>query len=98
VLMRKPLCQRHSHSRLLAKSSFQRGSAQLQNGKWTIRYLVRDPSSPKGWKHKRETLPDCKSERQAQRVLSERLAGVNSFNNRSKKSTLPYPCLASLSG
>jgi len=63
------------------KSSFQRGSVQLQKGKWTIRYLVRDPDSPKGWKHKRETLPDCKSEKQAQRVLSERLSAVNSFNN-----------------
>src|SRR5436309_10348370 len=63
------------------KSSFQRGSAQMQNGKWTIRNLVRDPNSPKGWRHKRETLPDCKSEKQAQRVLSERLSAVNSFNN-----------------
>src|SRR4051812_15665234 len=70
----------HDYPRYM-KSSFQRGSAQMQNGKWTIRYLVRDPNSPKGWRHKRETLPDCKSEKQAQRVLSERLAGVNSFNN-----------------
>jgi len=63
------------------KSSFQRGSAQLQNGKWTIRYLVRDPNSPKGWKHKRETLPGCKSERQARQVLNQRLTAVNTFNN-----------------
>ena len=63
------------------KSSFQRGSAQLQNGKWTIRYLVRDPNSPKGWKHKRETLPDCKSEKQARKVLSQRLTAVNTLNN-----------------
>lgn len=63
------------------KSSFQRGSAQLQNGKWTIRYLVRDPNSPKGWKHKRETLPGCKTEKQARKVLNERLTAVNTLNN-----------------
>jgi hypothetical protein len=63
------------------KSSFQRGSARLQNGKWTIRYLVRDPNSPKGWRHKRETLPGCKSEKQARHVLSQRLTAVNTLNN-----------------
>src|ERR1044071_9411766 len=63
------------------KSSFQRGSAQLQNGKWTIRYLVRDPNSPKGWKHKRETLPGCKNEKQARQVLNQRLTAVSTFNN-----------------
>lgn len=65
----------------MAKSSFQRGSVQIQNGKWTIRYLVRDANKPGGWKHKRETLQSCKTEKQARKVLNDRVMAANAFNN-----------------
>ena len=69
----------------MARSSFQCGTVELRTRKsgdiWSIRYRVRDPESPKGWKHKRELLPECKTERQARKILSMRMAEINNTNN-----------------
>ena len=70
----------------MARSSFQSGITELKKRKsgdiWSIRYRVRDPESPKGWRHKRELLPDCKTEKQARKILSMRTAEINVSNNR----------------
>lgn len=69
----------------MARSSFQCGTVELKKRKsgdiWSIRYRIRDPESPKGWKHKRELLPECKTERQARKILSMRMAEINNTNN-----------------
>ena len=69
----------------MARSSFQCGTTELKKRKsgdiWSIRYRVRDPNSPKGWRHKRELLPECKTEKQARKILSLRTAEINIANN-----------------
>jgi integrase len=72
----------------MARSSFQCGTTELKTRKsgdiWSIRYRVRDPNSPKGWRHKRELLPGCKTEKQARKILSLRTAEINIINNNAR--------------
>ena len=69
----------------MARNSFQGGTVELKKRRggdvWSIRYRLRDPYSKKGWKHKRELLPECKTEKEARRVLIMRAAEINSSNN-----------------
>ena len=70
--------------------SLQRGTAVLDKRKggdvWTIRYRIRDATSKTGWTQKRETLPDCRSQKAALKTLSERLREANVLNNSPRQS------------
>jgi integrase len=71
--------------RMARRNSFQTGS--LKEMKWkngdtgyTIRYWVRDPGSESGWRYIRENLRGV-SDKQARKILAERLREVNECNN-----------------
>ena len=78
----------------MARSSFQCGTTELKKRKsgdiWSIRYRVRDPNSPKGWRHKRESLPECKTEKQARKILSMRTAEINIINNNTNSTVILF--------
>jgi integrase len=69
----------------MARKSYQRGWVQLRSKRggnvWVIRYRVRDSKSKTGWKEKTESVPEARNERQARKVLDERIREVNSSNN-----------------
>jgi integrase len=74
---------------VIKKNSFQRGRVEVRKRKkgdvFTILYWVRDPESENGWRLKRETLPNCKSRKDANRTLSERITEINTDNNNPRK-------------
>lgn len=75
--------------RMARRNSFQTGSCKPKTWKngdkgHTIRYWVRDLSSETGWSYKRENLRGV-SEKQARKILSERLNEVNALNNNPRQ-------------
>lgn len=71
------------------RNSFQTGSIKPKKWKngdkgYTIRYWVRDASSETGWRYKRENLRGV-GDKQAKKILSERLNEVNVLNNNSRQ-------------
>jgi integrase len=73
--------------RMARRNSFQTGSIKPKKWKngdkgYTIRYWVRDLSSETGWRYKRENLRGV-GDKQAKKILSERLNDVNMLNNNS---------------
>ena len=67
------------------KTTFQRGSVEVKNGKFTLRYRLRTGLDQ--WQDKRETLinPEtmepCVEENEAQQVAQARMVTINRINN-----------------
>lgn len=83
----------------MARQSYQRGWVQLRNKRdckvWVIRYRVRDPKSKTGWKEKTEAVPEARNERQARKVLDERIREINAMNNSSRPLAMTFEGFAS---
>jgi integrase len=67
----------------MARTSYQRGFVQEKNGRYTLRYRIRD--SQKGWREKRESLPLGTSYKDALQMLDKRIKAVNALNNDSQR-------------
>ena len=67
----------------MARTSYQRGFVQEKNGRYTIRYRIRDPQ--KGWREKRESLPPGTSYKDALQVLDNRIKAANALNNDARR-------------
>ena len=63
----------------MARTSYQRGFVQEKNGRYTLRYRIRD--SQKGWREKRETVPSGTSHKDALLMLDKRIKAANALNN-----------------
>lgn len=63
----------------MARTSYQRGFVQEKNGRYTLRYRIRD--SQKGWRERRETLPPGTSHKDALLMLDKRIKAANALNN-----------------
>jgi len=62
---------------------------------WVIRYRVRDPNSPKGWKEKTEAVPEARNEKQALIALDKRMQEINSANNSPRPLCVTFESFAS---
>ncbi len=71
------------------KISYQRGSVEMRNGRWTLRYRVRDPLYPNGWKSVRQFLEGCKAEKEARKKGDEILAEINRQDSSSEVTNVP---------
>lgn len=67
----------------MARSSYQRGFVQEKNGRYTLRYRLRD--SQKGWREKREALPPGTSYKDALQMLDNRIKVANALNNDAQR-------------
>jgi integrase len=67
----------------MARTSYQRGFVQEKNGRYTLRYRIRD--SQKGWREKRESLPLGTSYKDALQMLDKRIKAANALNNDSQR-------------
>jgi integrase len=67
----------------MARTSYQRGFVQEKNGRYTIRYRIRD--AQKGWREKRETLPLGVSHKDALLLLDKRIKAANALNNDAQR-------------
>jgi integrase len=67
----------------MARTSYQRGFIQEKNGRYTLRYRIRD--SQKGWREKREALPPGTSYKDAQQILDNRIRVANALNNDAQR-------------
>ena len=71
----------------MARDSFQTGSVRVRETKrrgtvWVLRYRVRDDSSGTEWREVSETTPaECRTRKDALKLLSRRLAEVNGRNS-----------------
>ena len=71
----------------MARNSFQTGSVRARESKrrgivWVLRYRVRDDSSGTGWREVSETTPpECRTRKDALKLLSEKLVEVNGCNS-----------------
>jgi integrase len=77
--------RKEKKTRLARRYSYQTGSCEPKRWKngdkgYTIRYWVRDSGTKTGWRYKRENLRSV-SQKQAKKILSERLSEVNALNN-----------------
>lgn len=67
----------------MVRDSFQRGSVRSRETKrkgtvWELRYRIRDESCETGWRDVTETAPpQCKTRKEALKLLSEKLAEIN---------------------
>ena len=67
----------------MAHTSYQRGFIQEKNGRYTIRYRIRD--AQKGWREKRESLPPGTSHKDALLMLDNRMRAANALNNDAQR-------------
>jgi integrase len=67
----------------MARTSYQRGFVQEKNGRYTIRYRIRD--AQKGWREKRESLPPGTSYKDALQILDNRIKAANALNNDAQR-------------
>jgi integrase len=67
----------------MARTSYQRGFIQEKNGRYTLRYRIRD--AQKGWREKRETLPLGTSHKDALQMLDKRIKAANALNNDAQR-------------
>ena len=67
----------------MARTSYQRGFIQEKNGRYTLRYRIRD--SRKGWREKRESLPPGTSHKDALQMLDKRIKAANALNNDAQR-------------
>jgi integrase len=67
----------------MARTSYQRGFVQEKNGRYTLRYRIRD--SQKGWREKRESLPPGTSHKDALLMLDKRIKAANTLNNDAQR-------------
>src|SRR4030095_5954026 len=67
----------------MARTSYQRGFVQEKNGRYTIRYRVRD--AQKGWREERESPPPGTSPKDALKMLDNRIKVANSLNNDAQR-------------
>jgi integrase len=67
----------------MVRNSYQRGFIQEKNGRYTLRYRIRD--AQKGWREKRETLPSGTSHKDALQMLDKRIKAANALNNDAQR-------------
>ncbi len=65
------------------RRSYQKGSVELHNGQWTVRYREFDHASRR-WIIKREVLGKFKNKKEARRAGEPVMVGVNERNNSNK--------------
>ena len=76
----------------MARDSFQTGSVRARETKrqgtvWELRYRVRDASSGTGWRELTEKAPpECRTRRDALKLLSKKLTEVNARNSPASSS------------
>lgn len=63
------------------KRSNQRGRIVPRGDRFTLRYTIRDPESPSGWRDCREFLPVGTTIQQAEAIRVERMVHINKLNN-----------------
>lgn len=63
------------------KRSSQKGRVEPKSERWTLRYAMRDPDRPSGWRECREFLPVGITEVQAEAMRVERMKIINQLNN-----------------
>lgn len=68
----------------VARDSYQRGSIQFKNGRWTLRYWLKNWQTG-GVSHPREVLEGAKDENHARRIADERMIVINAMNNNSSQ-------------
>jgi len=64
----------------MARKSFQKGTVELHNGQWTLRFRERDKPSGK-WAWKRKVLENCPDETSARAAADLVMEAVNERNN-----------------
>src|ERR1044071_6264128 len=67
----------------MVRTSYQRGFIQEKNGRYTLRYRIRD--AQKGWREKRESLPPGTSYKDALQMLDNRIKAANALNNDAQR-------------
>src|ERR1044071_4976177 len=67
----------------MARTSYQRGFVQEKNGRYTLRYRIRD--AQKGWREKRESLPPGTSYKDALQILDNRIKAANALKNDAQR-------------
>ena len=78
----------------MARQSFQRGFVRLRKrkrqkeGVWVLYYRVRSVQSPTGWMQKSETVAECKTRKEALKVLDKRMSEINRLNRAGSRSAL----------
>jgi integrase len=63
------------------RRSFQKGTIEECNGRFVIRFNVRDANFKSGWASRREMLPEGTTRKEAESLRSARLKSINSVNN-----------------
>ena len=63
------------------RRSFQKGTIDECNGRFVLRYNVRDPNFKAGWASRRETLPQGTTRKEAESIRSARIKSINAVNN-----------------
>jgi integrase len=74
---------------MVRRISYQRGTVEQKNGKWTLRYRVRDPQSKTGWKLQRQMLEGCRGEKEARKQADEIMVTINAKTSGVEVQSVP---------